>query len=151
MLFIGGGAMDKEYIFFLSYIKKTITYRSIQIKTKHKKTYDLEKFILNQRNDNAEEKINLIEDTRNIEENLDFVIDYNDFNEIFNDKKISDSFNSLTEKQKQVLYELFVNNKSEREVAKKLDSSFQNINKIKKAALKKINKKLEENKYVYKN
>lgn len=143
--------MEKEYIFFLSYIKKTITYKAIKIKTKYKKTYDLEKFILNQSNDDEEEKINLIADRNNDIENVSFAMDCSDLNEIFSNKKLADSFNSLTEKQKQILYELYINNISERELAQKLNSSFQNINKIKKAALKNINKNLLENKYDYKN
>lgn len=141
--------MDREYIFFLSYIKKTITYKSIKIKTKNKKLYDLEKCILNHSDDSEEEKINLIADMNNDIENLSFAMADNDFSEIFTNKKIADSFEALTEKQKQVLYEIFVNNISERQLAQKLNSSFQNINKIKKAALKNLSKQLSENKYIH--
>lgn len=143
--------MEKDYIFFLSYIKKTITYKAIKIKTKYKKVYDSEKLILNQSNDNEEEKINLIVDKNNDIEEFRFTGSYNDLEDIFSNKKILDSFNSLTEKQKQILYELYINNMTEREIAQKLNSSFQNINKIKKAALKNINKSLLESKYTYKN
>ncbi len=126
---------------FLNYITKIIRYKSIKLKIKYQKLYNLEELSLNVIYE-EQEKINLIADeASNIEDSI-LCKKLQGFNEIIENKKLIQSIEKLTEKQRYIIYELYVSQTSERELAKKLNISFQYINKAKKTALKKLNESL---------
>lgn len=62
---------------------------------------------------------------------------------IFEDKQLYDIVSTLTEKQKKILYLLFVKNWTEEELAIELGVSKQAINKVKNYTLRKIKKEYE--------
>lgn len=103
-------------------------------------------------NDNApdfdEEKLNLIVDGNDFtEELLNFPnINKNnhnyDYGEVFFDKGIIKVINTLTNRQKEVIYMCIVLGETDTFVAKELKITKQAVNKIRLTALKKIKKQL---------
>lgn len=126
---------------FLSYITKVIGYKSSRLREKYKKLYSLEELSLNT-TEKEMEKVNLIADESSNIEDIIFIHGFQELNNVFENKKLIKSIEKLTQNQRNVIYELYVNDISERELAEKLNTSFQNINKVKKAALKNLNKSL---------
>lgn len=128
----------------LSYINKSITYKSLDIKNKRRKLNQREKLILNTTSDEfAEEVINTIPDS-NSESPYERYI-YNNvinFQEIFINKKILRAINSLTYRQKEVLYMFYVIEKSDKDIAAELSVSTQAINKTRLTALRKIRRSI---------
>lgn len=129
--------MNNTKVYFLSYVKKTICCNAIKFKQKQNKLYDYEKMFLNTLEDEGEEKINFIIDKNNDIENVSF-IDSDSFYDVFENRDLVKGFETLTKKQKEVIFEIFKKETSERELAQKLNTSFQNINKLKKSALEKL-------------
>ena len=126
--------INKNSASFLSYITKSIRYKSIKLKIKHKNLYNSEELSLNT-TQQEQEKINLIADENNNTEDIILFHRLQGFNEIFENKELIKSVEKLKEKQRKIIYELYVNQISERELAEKLNTSFQNINKVKKREL----------------
>ncbi|MCT4508247.1 MAG: hypothetical protein N4A48_05700 [Tepidibacter sp.] len=141
---------NENSISFLNYISKSIGYKSTELKIKYKKRYSLEELSLNTTKEEME-KINLIVDENNNVEDIALFDEFQDLNDVFENKELVKRIEKLTKKQKNIIYELYVNQITERELAKKLDTSFQNINKVKKTALKKLNKSLLNTNIYFKN
>ncbi len=96
-----------------------------------------------------EERINLIEYSQNdfLDDITEFVVKDSScsYDEISHDKKILKAINTLTDRQKQILYMCVITGESDTLVAKKLGITKQGVNKIKKAALNKLRRKLYSN------
>ena len=60
------------------------------------------------------------------------------FNEILSEKKLLKAVNSLTPRQREIIYKCIIDDIKESEVAKQLGISVQAVNKIKNKALTKI-------------
>lgn len=131
-------------IFFTSYIKKQITYTALQIKKRSSRLNTKEKLMLNTTHvDFNEDYINVIADK---------IIDFAElvsqaqerytFDDIISDPKILSAVNSLSTRQKEIIYMIYIENKKEVEVAKELNVSLQSINKTKNKALMKLQSKL---------
>ncbi|WP_041701288.1 sigma-70 family RNA polymerase sigma factor [Gottschalkia acidurici] len=123
--------------YFLSYVKKTVQYSAIKFKQKNSNLYNHEKMILTTSKEDEEDKINTLID-KNIDIDKDAFTDFNNFCETFENIALAKNFQTLTQKQKEVIFEVIINETSERDLAKKLNTSFQNVNKIKRTAFKKL-------------
>jgi len=140
-----GRLSDKLFrIYLLSYIKKSITHKSIDIKNKRKKINQREYLILNTTIDEFDEDyINTIPDTSSEnyyeKDTYDKVID---FQEIVTNIKILQVINVLTYRQREVLYMFYVLEKSEKEIADELLVTIQAINKTRNLALRKIRRSI---------
>jgi DNA-directed RNA polymerase specialized sigma subunit len=121
---------SRETAYFLGYLKKCISLKSIQLKKQRSIKYEREQEI---------KKIysNYFYSTKIYKHDCYFENNM-DIREVFEKKYYYEKLINLTEKQKQILEYIFMNNLTEREVAKKLNTTYQNINKIKKQALKKL-------------
>lgn len=136
-----------DYLFrvnLYSYIKKTIFYAARDLKQRENELREKEGLYLNILDaDFGEEKINTIADTP-----IDFTEEIYkdqediDYREIFTDKEVLEAINTLTDRQKQIIYECIIKDKEEEIVAKELGISKQAINKIKQAALNKLRKQI---------
>ncbi|AFS77122.1 hypothetical protein Curi_c00400 [Gottschalkia acidurici 9a] len=93
--------------------------------------------ILTTSKEDEEDKINTLID-KNIDIDKDAFTDFNNFCETFENIALAKNFQTLTQKQKEVIFEVIINETSERDLAKKLNTSFQNVNKIKRTAFKKL-------------
>lgn len=130
-------------IYATSYLYKSIVLNSREVKRKYLKIYKREELTLNMTDINFKEEridsipgkpIDLIEEIINTN-NIDFT-------EMFSDKALVFAINSLTDRQKEILYLRFVKELEEKEIAKKLEVSIQAVNKAKKGALLRIRKQL---------
>lgn len=129
-------------LYFVSYVKKSIAYKSIEFMEKKDSLYKRENLTLNTFNENFnEEIINTIPDnTINLTEMI--LSDELNFTEIFMDHNLLFILNNLTKRQQEVIKMLYVDEKSEIQVAEELKVSPQSINKVKNTALDKIKKQL---------
>jgi len=127
---------------FLGYIKKVINYKAIKIKKQIQCQSSSEMLILNATDNVDVERINSITDPSlgpeecTVKQNLDSLSDYID------NKQLCQCISHLTPKQKQILYDLYINEIPERELAESYHTSFQNINKTKNTALQHIREDL---------
>lgn len=129
-------------LYFLSYVKKSITYKSLEFKKRKNSLSDNEMLTLNATIVNSdEERINTIPDKP-----VDFTdlitMDSRDFNEVVSDEHLIKILNKLTIRQQQVIKMLFVDDKDEVQAAQELGISQQSINKVKNKALEKIKKEI---------
>lgn len=122
---------------FLSYIKKSIEFKALDFK---KQYYKLKKSECSLGTNNI------------ILENKNAFLDYMPYTDSpVEDKDIIDFFDNfikrdtlkksknLTLLQKKIIYKIYIEDLSERIVAEQLNTSYQNINNIKRKALKKLN------------
>ncbi|MGF7060632.1 sigma-70 family RNA polymerase sigma factor [Brassicibacter mesophilus] len=65
-----------------------------------------------------------------------------DFTEIFTNQDLISYMNSLTDKQREILFLKYVKELEEKEIAARLDISIQAVNKTKKVAVYKIKRQL---------
>lgn len=128
-------------IYFCSYINKCITFTAKNIKCKNQR----QELILNCNNGNNE-----VDYINNIPDNsIDFIEKITapksqvDFNNICTDIEILSAINSLTNKQKELIYHCCVLQKSEVLLAEEMHITRQAISKAKNIALKKIRLYLE--------
>lgn len=135
-----------DYIFkvyLCSYIKKTIAFSAMQIKKKHSKMNERENLILNVIDpDFNEERLNFIADRQ--EDFLEDVYPDSNYKELSHDKNIIKAINTLTDKQKEIIYQCIILGERDTLVAKKLGISKQGVNKIKITALKKLRNQLTD-------
>ncbi|WP_432406516.1 helix-turn-helix transcriptional regulator [Wukongibacter sp. M2B1] len=137
-----------DYLFkacLCAYVKKTICFSSLRIKKRKDRIVNREKLYLNVIDVNfQEERINLVPDKK-----MDIVDEVYesqrciDYTQIFSDKQLSNAFTNLTNKEKEIIGECIVNDKSQTSVAKNLGISRQAVNKIKNSALRKLNRELK--------
>lgn len=150
------GSLQDEFnnyafkVYLYGYIKKTIVFSAMQIKKKTNQIGKREELSLNIVDPNFnEERVNLIADSQN--DFLDHINDlivkgasYN-YNEISHDKKILKAIETLTDRQKEILYRCVIMGESDTLVAKKLDITKQGVNKTKRAALSKLRRGINLN------
>ncbi len=131
--------------YLCSYVKKAIHFSSLKYKQKKDRMKNKEKLSLNVLDENfQEERINVVPDKeRDIineiyenKENFDYI-------QAFSNEKLSKAIEKLTHKEKKIIKECIINDKSQVEVAKELGISRQAINKVKISALRKLNKELK--------
>ncbi|MFT9487407.1 MAG: RNA polymerase sigma factor [Tepidibacillus sp.] len=136
----------KSYLFKIhatSYLHKSIVLSARELKRRHLKVYKREELTLNTTDsDFNEERIDSIPDKP-----VDFIEEITkpksiDFTEMFTDQILASAMNNLTDKQKEILFLRFVEELEEKEIAKRLETSIQAVNKVKKAALERIKKQL---------
>lgn len=126
-------------IYFISYIEKSIKLKSFEIKNKKKKRYERELYILNSIDEDfKEEKINTIADKPI--DYIEVIFDQVDISNISTNKKLNQAIESITSKQKLILFMRYIQYKEEKQIAKELNISKQSVNKVKLAALKNIRK-----------
>lgn len=126
-------------IYFISYIEKSIKLKSFEIKNKKKKRYERELYILNSIDEDfKEEKINTIADKPI--DYIEVIFDQVDISNISTNKKLNQAIESITSKQKLILFMRYIQDKEEKQIAKELNISKQSVNKVKLAALKNIRK-----------
>jgi len=132
-------------VYLCAYIKKSIQFSSLKIKKKKDKIVSREKLYLNVIDVNfQEERVNLVPDKKT--DMIDEVYESQknvDYAQIFSNKKLSNAFIRLTNKEKEIIKECIVKDKSQTNVAKDLGISRQAVNKIKNSALKKLNRELK--------
>ncbi|MBU5675891.1 hypothetical protein KQI88_05645 [Alkaliphilus sp. MSJ-5] len=150
------GSLQDEFnnyafkVYLYGYIKKTIVFSAMQIKKKTNQISQREELSLNIIDPNFnEERMNLIEYSQNdfLDDITEFVVKDSScsYDEISHDKKILKAVNTLTDRQKQILYMCVITGESDTLVAKKLGITKQGVNKTKKAALNKLRRKLYSN------
>jgi len=136
----------KSYLFKIhatSYIHTSIVLNSREIKRKHTKISKREELTLNVVGQNfTEERIDTIpEQPMDIIELITKPKNL-DFREVFSDKNLANAMNTLTDKQKEIMYLKFIEELDEKQIANKLNISLQAVNKTKLAALNNIKKQL---------
>lgn len=134
--------LDKQFkkhfyiIRCISYFIKMIHFESRHFDKKQRRRNEIYKLTLDKENDNGVHYIDLVVDFKGIEcitKNLE---------EISEDPILHASINNLTEKQKRILYYIFVEEMKDIEVASVLGISQQAVTKAKRRALTKIRKGL---------
>ena len=135
-----------EYLFkiyFCSYVNKCITFTAKNIKNKYKN--QRQELILNCKSENYE-----VDYVNNIPDNsIDYIEEITapklkvDFNNICSDIGILLAINSLTDKQKEIIYHCCVLRRSEASLAEEMNVTRQAVSKAKNIALKKIRLYLE--------
>jgi len=136
--------MFKVYLY--GYIKKTIIFSAMQIKKKNSQVRKREEAILNVIDPNFnEERLNLI-----AYDEVDFLEDLcrvegetPKFDEISKNQGLIKAIDSLTDRQKEIIYRCIIIGESDTLVASKLGITKQGVNKIKRTALKKMRIRLE--------
>ncbi|MFJ7667535.1 sigma factor-like helix-turn-helix DNA-binding protein [Lysinibacillus sp. NPDC097195] len=131
----------------LSYFSKTLTFESQKFDKKNRHNNKLNQLILDKNIDDGDgggKLLDLIADERNY---YDFVfntpIEPSKLEMIFEDKQLYEIVSTLSAKQKEILYLIFVKEWTEEELALELGVSKQAINKVKNHALRKIKKEYE--------
>lgn len=130
-------------LLFFSYIKKSINLSAIQYKKRKNTIRNREILTLNTLCPNRnEEFINLIPT------NYKIILEDNNkimhlLYEISGSKTISEAINSLTDKQKEIIYKCIILDGTDTYVAKQLGISKQGVNKSKKLALNKLRQNLK--------
>ncbi|TKI71642.1 sigma-70 family RNA polymerase sigma factor [Lysinibacillus mangiferihumi] len=129
----------------LSYFSKTLTFESQKFDKKIRHNNKWNQLILDQNIDERGGKfLDLVADEQcyyDVEFNTP--VESSELEMIFEDKQLYDIVSTLTEKQKKILYLLFVKNWTEEELAIELGVSKQAINKVKNYTLRKIKKEYE--------
>jgi len=132
-------------VYLYSYIKKSIQFSSTKIHKKENRITSRERLYLNVLDVNfQEERVNIIPDKEidmidriyELRESIDYTL-------IFSDEKLLKAFNKLTNREKEIINECIINDKSQTEMSKKLGVSIQAVNKTKNSALKKLSKELK--------
>lgn len=131
-------------VYFCSYVNKCITYTAKSIKNKYKN--QMEELILNCKYENYKEDYfnNIADDSVDYIEKITEPKSQVDFNSICTDIEILSAINSLTDKQKEIIYHCCVLQRSEASLAEEMHVSRQAVSKAKNIALKKIRLYLEE-------
>ena len=126
--------LDKFGYMFLSYVDKSLDYKSLELRKKMLKIKNRELLTLNSPlNDEAhEERLDYIEDTKALgDEQLILMID------------IDRALNTLSEAEQYVVVQLFFEEHPQKEVADYLHVNQSTVSRIKKKALKKLKDILE--------
>jgi RNA polymerase sigma factor (sigma-70 family) len=127
-------------IHVLKYIKVSINKSAITLKNKTFKEVSRKnkELILNSSNyDYGEDLINSIPD--NSSDVLNKIVKNNKtFKQIISNKNLLEAINSLSEKQREILYLIYIKDCKEKEIAVSKKVTIQNINKIKLRALENI-------------
>ncbi|MTI71397.1 MAG: hypothetical protein FH751_14215 [Firmicutes bacterium] len=125
-------------VYLCSYIMKSLIFTSFKLKNKINKHNNRETLILNTiAEDFNEENMNLIPD-----QPIDFSEEINkynkrlDFEDLITNKELLEAINKLSERQKEILYMCFIENKEETKIANEFNISKQAVNKIKNKAIK---------------
>lgn len=128
---------------FLSYIKKSIEFKSLDYKKKYYKLKKSEYYVSNL-NILLENKNAFIDYLPSISSNINDK-DIIDFFDDFMKRNLFYKIKDLTLLQKKIIYKIYIEDISERAIAKELNTSYQNINNIKKTALNKLNRYYKKN------
>lgn len=124
-------------IYFISYIEKSIRFKSYEIKNKKKKILNNELYILNDIDENFnEEKINMM-----LDDSTDFLENISkepNFENISSNEDLIKALDNITDRQRLVIYMCFIEDKEEKQIAKELNVSKQSVNKVKITGLKKL-------------
>ena len=128
---------------FTTYLNKTLKGYSNKQKIKYQK----ESIIKNSLSDSDIRKISFKNYLLNNNELEDIDVNINHLENIFHNEKYCKAMKKVSLKQRQVLYLLFVEEYNTKEVAKYFQTTTDNINKIKRKAIKNFKKNLEELKY----
>lgn len=128
-------------VYFISYIEKSLKFKALDIKKKNKRISNRELYTLNIIDDDFdEERINTISD-----DEVDFLEGISkdvNFKNVSQNKDLIKALENLTQKQKLILYMIFIEEKEEKQIGRELNVSKQAINKIKLAGLKRIRNSL---------
>ncbi|GEM_PF-1130926 len=129
----------------LSYFSKTLTFESQKFDKKIRHNNKLNQLILDKHIDDGGGKLlDLIADERNYyDSEFNTPVESSELEVIFEDKQLYEIVSTLSAKQKEILYLLFVKDRTEEELALELGVSKQAINKVKNHALRKIRKEYE--------
>lgn len=128
-------------VFACGYVKKTIIYNSMKYKKQRKEEKSREELSLNIIPEGFdEERINAIIDENTYNNELFYETNYCDevFSQIVENLELLRALNTLTERQKEVIYMCYVLEEKEAALAKKLNVSLQAINKTKNQAIRKL-------------
>lgn len=125
---------------FTTYLNKTLKGYSNKQKIKYQK----ESIIKNSLSDSDIRKISFKNYLLNNNELEDIDVNINHLENIFHNEKYCKAMKKVSLKQRQVLYLLFVEEYNTKEVAKYFQTTTDNINKIKRKAIKNFKKNLEE-------
>lgn len=130
--------------YLCSYIKKTITFSSIQIKKRYERTRGTELLCLNSFNDdyNDEATLRIHDMSINFLEEIFQPKTSLDIENIIEDKRILREFRKLTHREQEILYLSVILEKRDISLANKLGISRQAISKTRNTALKKLRKHL---------
>ncbi|WP_232713360.1 sigma-70 family RNA polymerase sigma factor [Bacillus xiapuensis] len=124
----------------ISYLSKLIHFEAIHFDQKIRQNHERFSLILDKNVEGSEIRlIDLIEDNSQEELSMNQLEDY------ITDEKVYSAVSSLTNKQKRILYLMFVKDKKEKEISSILGISQQAVSKQKKAAIKKIRERLDIN------
>jgi len=128
-------------VYFYGYVKKTIRYSSLRLKQRVRSLQENEALSLNIIDEGFhEERINCLADTTSDHtENLNQFTTYQAAcNELSPDPMISKALQSLTDRQKEILYRCIVLGESDTRLAAEKGVTKQGINKLKHTALNKV-------------
>lgn len=134
-----------EFLFkikFLSYINKTLSFSFKEFYRKDKTLKDREMCVLNQKDTNTEtELINSIPDnTVDFDKEIIYLKDSSTLNDCFADPELIKAANKLTDRQKLIIYKLFVEEKTVSQIAKELEIQQKVVYKLKYRAFEKLRK-----------
>jgi RNA polymerase sigma factor (sigma-70 family) len=131
-------------VYFCSYVNKCITYTAKNIKNKYKN--QREELTLNCNYESYEEdNLNNIPDNSvNYIEKITAPKSQVDFNNICTNIEILSAINSLTDKQREIIYHCCVLQRTEASLAEEMHVTRQAVSKAKNIALKKIRLYLEK-------
>ena len=125
---------------FTTYLNKTLRGYSNRQKIKYQEKTNIEDNLT----DLDINKISYKNYLLNINEIDNIDVDINHLENIFHNEKYCKAMKKISLKQRQVLYLLFVEEYTTKEVAKYFHTTTNNINKIKQNAIKNFKKNLEE-------
>lgn len=126
---------------FISYICTHLYYQSIHFDKKIRKQSTKEIAILDQPIDDNEE-LTMKDTIAAIQQTTQSEVKPKSLEEVLSNEKIIKVLSKLTSKQREVLFQIYVNGYKEKEVAQELGVSQQAVSKIKRSALNKLKKGL---------
>lgn len=130
----------------LSYFSRILYFESQRYDKKIRRNNNLYQLVLDKDTNDGEGRIvDLIQD-ETIGEDLELIAssDFTYLEAIFEDKQLHNIVSNLNQKQKDLIHSLFVENRTEEEVAKQLGITKQAVNKAKNQALKKIKREYDK-------
>lgn len=130
----------------LSYFSRILYFESQRYDKKIRRNNNLYQLVLDKDMNDGEGRIVDLIQGETIGENLELTAstDFTYLETIFEDKQLHNIVLNLNQKQKDLIHSLFVENRTEEEVAKKLGVTKQAVNKAKNQALKKIKQEYDK-------
>ncbi|MGE7839075.1 sigma factor-like helix-turn-helix DNA-binding protein [Viridibacillus arvi] len=127
-------------IHVFSYFTKILLYESRRFDIKNRRLANQNLLVLDKDIDDSNESLLDLLESRSIEEDSDYFT-YTTLEETIEDKHLHSIVSSLSVKQKEILYLIYIKNLDEETIAVRLDITKQAVNKTKNKALKQIKDK----------